>query len=87
MEYVNPILLLAVVSEVCLGICAWRSPRFLRRVAAHLLARADVIDISERERALRVKFWLKRFHVESEPPGAMRPFSAERLSRTEMKVS
>ena len=87
MEYVNPVLLLAVVSEICLGICAWRSPRFLRRVAAHLLARADVIDISERERVLRAKFWLKHLSPESDPGVAARPFPAERLSRSEMKVS
>ena len=87
MEYVNPVLLLAVVSEICLGICAWRSPRFLRRVAAHLLARADVIDISERERFLRARYWLKHLNVESDPGIPARPFPAERLSRSEMKVS
>ena len=87
MEYVNPVLLLVVVSEVCLGICAWRSPGFLRRVAAHLLARADVMDISEREHNLRMKYWRKRLDVEVEPESTTRRFPAEGLSRQEMKAS
>jgi len=86
-EYVNPVLLLAVVSEICLGICAWRSPRFLRRVAAHLLARADVIEISERERSSRKEYWLAKLNVEEDRGRARRPFVAENLSRSEVKAS
>jgi len=66
MEYFNPVLLLILVSEVCLGICAWHSPRFLRRVAAHLLTRADVVDVSRQERGRRMKLWLNEFGLEAD---------------------
>jgi hypothetical protein len=66
MEYFNPVLLLILVSEVCLGICAWHSPRFLRRVAAHLLTRADVVDVSRQERERRMKVWLDEFGLEAD---------------------
>jgi hypothetical protein len=58
MEYVNPVLLLILISEVCLGICAWRSPQFLRRIAAHLLTQADVVDVSRAEGERRMKVWM-----------------------------
>ncbi len=67
MEYFNPVLLLILVSEVCLGICAWLSPRFLRRVAAHLLTRADVVDVSRRESERRMKVWLDEFGLAADP--------------------
>jgi hypothetical protein len=66
MEYVNPVLLLILVSEVCLGICAWHSPRFLRRVAAHLLTRADVVDIFRQENIRRMQFWIDKFGLEAD---------------------
>ncbi len=87
MEYVNPVLLLIVVSEICLGICAWRSPGFLRRIAAHVLARADVLDISAREKNVRTEYWRKTLDVEAEPDRARREFPAGRLSRQEAKAS
>jgi hypothetical protein len=87
MEYVNPVLLLAVVSEICLGICAWRSPRFLRRVSAHLLARADVIEISERERSSRKEYWLAKLNVDEDRGSARPPFAADSLSRSGIKAS
>ena len=61
MEYINPVLLLILLGEVCLGICAWHSPRFLRRVAAHLLTRADVLDIFRQENIRRMQFWIDKF--------------------------
>ena len=66
MEYINPVVLLILVSEVCLGICAWHSPRFLRRAAAHLLTRADVLDVARKEGERRMKVWLDEFGLESE---------------------
>ena len=66
MEYVNPVLLLILVSEVCLGICAWHSPRFLRRVAAHLLTRGDVVDIFRQENIRRMQFWIDKFGLETD---------------------
>ena len=66
MEYINPIIVLILVSEVCLGICAWQSPRFLRRVAAHLATRADVLDIFRRENIRRMQFWIDKFGLEAD---------------------
>jgi hypothetical protein len=67
MEYLNPVLLLILVAEVCLGICAWHSPRFLRRAAAHLLTRADVVDVSRTESERRMKLWLNELGLEADP--------------------
>ena len=67
MEYLNPILLLILISEVCLGICAWQSPRFLRRMAAHLLTRADVADFSRKEGEQRMKLWLDELGLAADP--------------------
>jgi hypothetical protein len=66
MEYINPVLVLILVSEVCLGICAWHSPRFLRRIAAHLLTRADVVDIFRQENIRRMQFWIDKFGLEAD---------------------
>jgi hypothetical protein len=70
MEYINPVVFLILLSEICLGICAWHSPRFLRRAAAHLLTRADVLDVARKESERRMKIWLDEFGLESEgtPP-------------------
>lgn len=66
MEYTNPVLVLILVAEVCLGISAWHSPRFLRRVAAHLLTRADVVDIFRQENIRRMRFWIDKFGLEAD---------------------
>jgi hypothetical protein len=84
-EYFNPVLLMILVSEVCLGICAWHSPRFLRRIAAHLLTRADVVDASRQESERRMKFWLTECGLEADPVTATH--QARVLSRVELKVS
>lgn len=67
MEYLNPVLLLILISEICLGLCAWQSPQFLRRIAARLLTRADVSDLSRKESARRMKLWLNELGVDAEP--------------------
>ena len=87
MEYFNPILLLILVSEVCLGICAWHSPRFLRRLAAHLLTRADVVDVSREESQRRMKLWLNEFGLEADPLSTRQQARLNRLSRNEVKAS
>jgi hypothetical protein len=66
-EYINPVLLMIVVSEICLAICAWCSPRFLRRVAAHLLTRADVMDICRVEKERRLMLWLREIGMDTNP--------------------
>ena len=53
-------------SEACLGICAWQSTRFLRRVAAHLLTRADVVDIFRQENIRRMQFWIDKLGLEAD---------------------
>jgi hypothetical protein len=53
----NIVLLLVLVLELCLGIAAWLSPQWLRSVAAHLLARADVLDLVRTEERRRLQFW------------------------------
>jgi hypothetical protein len=87
-EYLNPVLLLILVSQVCLGICAWRSPQFLRRIAAHLLTRADVVEVSRAEGERRIKIWMDQL-VPDEPPAnakAPRPVAIRRFSGSEVKV-
>lgn len=53
----NLVLLLLLIAQICLGICAWLSPELLRRIAAHLLTRADVIEAARRESQRRLRFW------------------------------
>jgi hypothetical protein len=53
----NIVLLMLLIAQVCLGICAWLSPQLLRGLAAHLLTRADVIDASRIESERRLRFW------------------------------
>ena len=89
MEYINPVLLLMLVSEVCLGLCAWQSPRFLRRMAAHLLTRADVVDVSRTEGERRMKLWLTELGLDADAPGAGAPHQlpVHRFSQDEVKAS
>ena len=87
MEYFNPALLMIFVSQVCLGICAWRSPRFLRRIAAHLLTRADVVNVSRQESERRMKLWLDQLGLESDPGSIKLPARVHRFPRDEIKVS
>lgn len=54
----NLVLLLVVILEISMGICAWLSPQLLRAVAAHLLTRADLIDFVRREEKRRMLFWM-----------------------------
>ncbi len=53
----NLILVLVLVFQACIGICAWLSPEWLRWVAARLLTRADLIDIIRKEEQQRMQFW------------------------------
>jgi hypothetical protein len=87
MEYLNPLLLLILVSEACLGTCAWQSPRFLRRVAAHLLTRADVVDVSRQESERRMKLWLDELGLEADPSSMKQQVRIRPLSRDEVKAS
>jgi len=87
MEYLNPVLLLILVSEVCLGICAWHSPRFLRRTAAHLLTRADVVDVSRQESERRMKLWLSEFGLEPDLLSPRQQARVNRFSRNDVKAS
>jgi hypothetical protein len=73
----NLVLLLVVISQVCLGVCAWLSPGCLRWVSAHLLARAEAIDAAKEMSERRLRYWrgelgLDREVLESEGP-ALRP--------------
>jgi hypothetical protein len=67
MEFLNPVLFLVLVAEICLGFAAWRSPRFLRRMAAHLLTRADVVEVSRQETERRMKHYLDELGVNADP--------------------
>jgi hypothetical protein len=87
MEYFNPVLLLILVSEVCLGICAWHSPRFLRRVAAHLLTRADVVDVSRQESERRMTLWLNEFGLEADPLNTNQQSYGRRFPEDQVKES
>ncbi len=61
----NLILLVVLVSEACIGICAWLSPQWLRSVAAHLLARADVLELTRKEERRRLQFWNAELGLEA----------------------
>jgi hypothetical protein len=54
----NLVLLLVLIVEVCIGICAWLSPQWLRAVAAHLLTRADILDMVRKGERQRMQFWI-----------------------------
>ena len=62
----NIVLLMLLIAQACLGICAWLSPRLLRGLAAHLLTRADVIDASRLESERRLRFWNSEFGLNQE---------------------
>jgi hypothetical protein len=66
MEYVNPVIVSILVLEVFWGICARQSPRFLRRIAARLLTRADLLDILRQENIRRKQFWTDKFKLEAD---------------------
>ena len=73
----NLVLLLLLIAQICLGICAWLSPHLLRAIAAQLLTRADVIDASRIETRRRLRFWsselglnLTQPHDEGSEPAA-----------------
>jgi len=53
----NLVLLLVIIAEFCLATCVWLTPECLRRLAAHLLTRADVIDVAKKENDRRIQFW------------------------------
>jgi len=63
----NLILLLVVVLEICIGICAWLSPQWLRSVAARLLTRADVLDLVRKEEQRRMQFWATELGLAEHP--------------------
>jgi hypothetical protein len=59
----NLVLLMLLIAQACLGVCAWLSPGLLRSLAAHLLTRADVIDASRAESERRLRYWKGEFGV------------------------
>ncbi|HUA17346.1 MAG TPA: hypothetical protein VMB25_01295 [Bryobacteraceae bacterium] len=64
----NLVLAMIVIAEACFGICLWLTPNLLRRVAAQLLTRADVIDASRAERERRIQFWCGELGVTQDEP-------------------
>jgi hypothetical protein len=69
MNSVNSILLLITIAELTLGLCAWLCPQCLRWLAAHLLTRADIIDLSRGETKRRLQYWLDELVVAPERLG------------------
>jgi len=61
----NLVLLFVLISESCIALCAWLSPRCLRRAAAHLLTRADVIEVSREQAKQRMRFWSKELNLQT----------------------
>jgi len=62
----NLVLLLIVISQVCLGACAWLSPEYLRRLASHFLARADAVDAAREVTERRLRFWRSELGLDRE---------------------
>ena len=84
MDSINPLLLLILIAQICFSIGAARSPQFLRWVAAHLLTRADVIDLSKSEGERRKKFWFSELKLSRDipvPENREHPSAFRRLSR------
>jgi hypothetical protein len=70
----NLVLLLIVISQVCLGACAWLSPKYLRWLASHFLARADALDAARAVAERRLQFWRNELGLDRElPPDEARP--------------
>jgi len=69
----NLILLLVLTAEVCLGVCAWLSPQWLRLVAARLLTRADILDLVRKEGQRRMKFWTAQFGLDTHSEAVINP--------------
>ncbi len=63
----NLVLLLVLVLQGCIAVCAWLSPEWLRWVAARLLTRADVIDLVNKEKQRRMQFWTAEFGLTDDP--------------------
>jgi len=87
MEYINPVILLILLAEISLGICAWQSPRFLRRIAVHLLTRADVLDVARRESARSMKLWMNELGLEDLNPRVTHPSPNHKFYEDEAKPS
>ena len=64
----NIVLLMLLIAQACLGICAWLSPQLLRGLAARLLTRADVIDASRVESERRLRYWNSEFGLNQDHP-------------------
>ena len=62
----NLVLLLIVISQVCLGACAWLSPQYLRWLASHFLARADAVDAAREVNERRLQFWRSELGLDRE---------------------
>ena len=76
----NLVLAVVVIAEICLGICAWRSSECLRWLAAHLLTKADVIDLSKAAAERRMRYWNLELRVDR--PG----FAAESNGRRDLET-
>jgi hypothetical protein len=68
----NLLLLLLLLAEVCFGMCAWLTPECLRWVAAHLLTRADVIELARREHEGRMQHWRDELGLDRAAEGDVR---------------
>ena len=62
----NLVLLLVVISQVCLGACAWLSPVYLRWLASHFLARADAVDAAKEVTERRLRYWRNELGLDRE---------------------
>ena len=66
----NLVLLLLVIAQVCLGVCAWLSPDCLRWLAAHVLARANAIDAAREVGERRMQYWSSELGLNRRLPEA-----------------
>jgi len=62
----NLVLTMIVISLVCFSICVWLTSALLRKLAAQLLTRADVIDAAKLEHQRRIRFWCVELGVAHE---------------------
>ncbi|MEO8051123.1 MAG: hypothetical protein ABI833_11975 [Acidobacteriota bacterium] len=77
----NTVLLMILIAEACLGVCAWLTPNCLRHLAAHLLTRADVVEAAKAESCRRIQFWRDELGVAHESLAATVDISESAVSR------
>lgn len=77
----NVVLLLILIAQICLGVCAWLTPEALRSMAALLLTRADVIEAARAEHSRRLRYWQGELGLDRNSSDTLRFEPAQSIAR------